>query len=81
MITELRASQYYEIQLNMFTTGGDGPWSLPIVVHTETGIQYFILISFANAMFPNDSGNQPLDEIITLLFSVKSRTIDLMHKS
>ena len=38
MITGLRASQYYEIQLNMFTTGGDGPWSRPIVVHTETGM-------------------------------------------
>ena len=80
MITGLTASQYYEIQLNMFTTGGDGPWSRPIVVHTETGTQYFILISYPNAMFPNDSKNQPnqpLDEITTLPFSVKSRTIDI----
>lgn len=37
MITGLTANQYYEIQLNMFTTGGDGPWSSPMVVHTETG--------------------------------------------
>jgi hypothetical protein len=37
MITGLTASRYYEIQLNMFTTGGDGPWSHPKVVHTEAG--------------------------------------------
>ncbi|CAB3996532.1 Down syndrome cell adhesion molecule homolog [Paramuricea clavata] len=35
MIMGLTASRYYEIQLNMFTTGGDGPWSHPKVVHTE----------------------------------------------
>ena len=37
MIKELRASQYYEVKLKIFTTGGDGPWSLPLVVRTETG--------------------------------------------
>jgi hypothetical protein len=37
MITELTASSYYQLQLNMFTTGGDGPWSYPITVHTEPG--------------------------------------------
>ena len=38
IITGLKASQYYDVRLNMFTTGGDGPWSHPQVVRTETGI-------------------------------------------
>ncbi|XP_028400222.1 protein sidekick-1-like [Dendronephthya gigantea] len=36
MITGLIASRFYEIQMNMFTNGGDGPWSVPTVVHTDT---------------------------------------------
>ena len=38
MITGLSASQYYDIQLRMFTSGGYGPWSLPaVVIRTDQG--------------------------------------------
>ena len=37
MITGLIASRFYEIQMNMLTKGGDGPWSVPVVVRTDTG--------------------------------------------